>query len=234
MGKKVSPYAVKEGNVFATNKGRFVAMMDSRMNRRGGTVIEGVYEKDLATMLKNPKDTTKMRFVTWTYRRNDTLVELVGTVPSSTTKKLREMNWLLAQTLEKKRSEKMDKLDLKWNPNATVKNASGRRWLGAYDVVTLKGEHVKAGDLVMVKFSNGEFKMVMGNDNGVTYDPKTGNFLCRSPWKVGRPAQHKLRLDKYGQLGYKKVVTKARSMPPDSLLYLIQKKEDYDKTHGAY
>ncbi len=101
-------------------------------------------------------------------------------------------------------------------------------------MVTLKGEHVKAGDLVMVKFSNGEFKMVMGNDNGVTYDGKTGNFLCRAPWKVGREPRMKLKYSPFGGVTYKKVVSKARSMPPESLLYLIQKKEDYEKTHGAY
>lgn len=232
MSKKVLPYAIKEGNVFATRKGRFVAMMDARMNRRGSTVIEGVYEKDMAVMLKNPKDTMKMRFFTWTFRRDESL-DLVATVPSSTTKKLREMNLLLAQVLDKKRGEKMDALDLKWNPNATIRKGN-KRWAGAYDVVTKKGEHVKAGDLVMVHFANGDFKMVMGNDSGQTYDGKTGNFLCRAPWKVGRTPKYKMKYDPLYGVVPRKVVMKARSMPPDSLLYLIQKKEDYDKTHGAY
>lgn len=231
MGKRIEPRSVKEGDILNTRKGRFIAMWDGRMNRKGSINIEGTYEKDVAVMLKNPKDTTKMRFYTWTFRGRSEPVEVVGKVQSATVKKLREMNSLLQAAVEKRRGEKMNALDLKWNPNATVKHG-WKRWQGAYDVVTKKGEHVKSGDLVMVQFKNGQFEMVMGNENGATYDPKTGNFLCRATWKVGRPEKYKMKYDpRYGVIP-KKVTLKARSLPPDSLLYLIKSKEEYEKERG--
>lgn len=230
MAKKINPSDVKEGMVVKSNKGNFIAMWSARFNRRSHTVLHGVYEKDLSTMLKNPKDTTKMRFITWTFRKGEP-IELISSVPLTTTKKLQTMNALMNAAIEQRRVGNMDKLNLKWNPNAEVKNSSGRRWMGANDVMTLKGEHVKAGDVVMVQFSNGKFDMVMGNDKGQTYDGSTGRFYCRSPWKVGARPSHKLVYHPTKGLHVQISKSKARSMPPESLLYLIKKKED---THGMY
>jgi len=232
MGKTVETWKLKEGDIVRTDRGDFVLMWPAGRNRRGGTTIDGAYKKHLDVMLKNPKDTAKMVFYTITPKLHPTM-EVVGKVSQTVVQKMRDMNALLHDVLAKKHHENMNKLDLKWNKDAVVKKPTpygGTRVLhGTYDVVTQKGEHVKAGDLVMVKLNNGNFEMVMGNENGVVYDGKTGRFLCRSPWKVNRPPRMGLKYHPiYGPVPVKKK-EKARSMPPESLLYLIRKKEDIQR-----
>jgi len=218
MSKLVSPREVKEGQVVLTSKGRFVVYIGARFNKRGGVVIEGVYERDLPVMLK------KMRFVKWTYR-GDKKLEVTGTITSATVKKIRDMHYLLYSAVQTRRTNNIQKLGLKWNPE--VMGHKGRKYFkGAYDVTTMKGEHVKAGDLVMVQFSNGKFEMVMGNLNGATYDPKTGFYLCMSPWKENATPTVRNRFTIERGWVEKVSKPKARGMRPDTLLYLIKRKED--------
>jgi hypothetical protein len=223
MGITVDSHKVVAGNVVHTTRGNMIVTQHARYNRRNHIVLEGVYEKDLPLMLKNAKNTKFMKFIKWTLRRAHG-TEVIGTVPKSTVTKLREMHVLLTSALETKRLKNMDALDLKWNSNAVVKKTTkygGTKFFrGTYDVTTMKDEHVSAGDRVMVHFANGNFEMSMGNESGITYDGKTGRFLCMDPWKVGRTKQ---RFD-YVRGRMKTTKSKARSMPPESLLYLIAKK----------
>jgi hypothetical protein len=217
MGKTVRPLQVAAGDVLETERGQFV-VMSKQFSRRGGMIFNGAYSHHLEDMLKDPTDTKKMTFYKVTIKKD--FVDVVGKVSPATVKKMVNMNQLLHGALDKSRSANMDKLDLKWNQDVVAKHGQSHRYFkGAYDVVTLKGEHVSVGDRVMVKFSNGNFEMVMGNENGQTYDPRTGYFLCRNPWKVGKVTS-KFN-PRTGQI--KTMVAKARSLPPDSLLYLIQK-----------
>jgi len=231
MGKMVEVHKLKEGDVVRTTRGSFVLMWPAKMNRRASYVIDGAYEMTLKSMLKDPKDTKRMQFYTINPRSQRTM-EVVGRVSQAVVQKMRDMNALLRDVLDKTHRQNMDALDLKWNKDAVVKKPTARGtrvWHGTYDVVTLKGEHVKAGDLVMVQFSNGKFEMVMGNDNGIVYDGNTGRFLCRSPWKVGQAGRVRTKYDPYKGIYQTISKPKARSMSPDTLLYLIRKKEDIPK-----
>ena len=225
MRKTVDSFQVKEGDIIRTTRGNMVVMYRPRNNRRCHLVIEGVYESTLPKMMKEPKNTKVMHFIKWTLRGRDRGIDVVGSVSQSTVKMMKEMHQLLNDVLEEKRSKNMDALDLTWNDKAIVKKRTQyhgtRLYQGTYDVTTMKGEHVSAGDKVMVHFSNGNFEMIMGNPQGLTYDPKTGRFLCIDPWKADRAPRQ--RVDFFsGRI--KTVKVKARSMAPESLLYLIAKK----------
>jgi len=219
MGKMIEIRGLQPGNIVNTERGGRFIVLHRRFGRRGGIKYTGAYEEKAKEMLKDPTDTSKMQFYTVTSKRN--MIELLGQASPSVVKKLAAAETLLQDVLYKKSRANMDKLDLKWNKDAQTTTRYGakkgggirRYFKGAYDVVTVKGEHVSAGDLVMVQFSNGKFEMVMGNRNGQTYDPSTGNFLSRDKRAVERAAWRGKEIN-------------ARSMPPETLLYLISKKTD--------
>ena len=213
MGKQVEVRNLKAGDVVKQKGENFVLMRVGR-NRRAATTLDGAFEKHLKEMLKDPQDTAKMRFYVLTIRTSPTM-EVVGKVSPDIVKKMIQMDVLLHSNISQKHGENLGALDIQW----------GKR--NDATIVTQKGERAEAGDVVMVQFSNGKFEMVLGNEKGDVYDGKTGRYYCREPWKVGAPGKSKLAHDPLSQLLYMKTSKpKARSMPPNTLLYIVRKKED--------
>ena len=220
---RVASNQLKAGDVILNKRGTFVLMTDAGWNKRGRTTYMGVFKKQLTEMLEDPKDTHRMKF--FTISRPEPVVDKIGVVPAKTVKQMNEMYRELNHVLYEKKRKNMEALDLEWNDKVVAKHGH-KYFKGAYDVTTMKDEKVSAGDLVMVQFSNGKFEMVMGNENGHTYDPTTGRFLCRSPWKVEATPKVRTVYDPRFGVVTKISKPKARTMPPETLLYLIKKKED--------
>ena len=144
MAKSVDRWKIKPGDIIQTERGPFVVQSGN------GRKFWGAYHQHLQKMLKTPDDTSAMRFYILTLKQDK--YEVVGKIASSVVDEMKAMHDLLDKEISDTHSKNMDALDLKWNKGAVVK--SGNRYFkGAYDVVTQKGEHVSAGDQVMVHFS---------------------------------------------------------------------------------
>lgn len=215
MGKQVDVKNLKPGDVVKMQSGNFVIMRVGR-NRRASTTLDGAYEKHLKEMLKDVTDTKRMKFYVITprvqYGRSSATMELVGKVPPDTVKKMIQMNVVLHDKISQKHGQNLDALDIQWGK------------MNDANIVTQKGERAEAGDVVMVQFSNGKFEMVLGNDKGAVYDGKTGRYYCREPWKVGQPSKMKLKYHPLHGVIPVESKSKARSMPPNTLLYIVRKK----------
>jgi hypothetical protein len=196
IGKSFSDFELIPGDIIKTRNGRLVLMFNRCKRRNAGRKLYGAHEVDIPKMFKNPMDTKIARFCWITtkvnHRKNreflwrstplDKKYTVVGVAPSSTVLKLIDIHARMEKSISETSAANLDSLNTRWDSTKTHKKVVyGRKleFVGGETIETMKGETVGAGDKVMVKFSNGNFLMVLGNENGLVVDFKSGRFYCR-------------------------------------------------------
>lgn len=183
---------LKPGDVILFGGKQWIVLDKPGHSRRGDSESKAVKFKEKNQYLRG--QATKYATL---FFMNNKVYPVIGHTPASELLRIKSQVDGIQNDIHTKRKEAVanlhQKLDINWDE---------RR----YELTLQNGDVVKAGDLVDVKFSNGHFDMIIGNDRG-----KVGNFSPNSR-RMGQIFVRSPRIAK-----------KARSIPYEIIMKKVDK-----------